>query len=67
MGDRAVMTWAAMDKFVYKYEYDNPAARVTRLYFDGECPDHYVGLNSECGVSHGKPALRLSTGEIIEI
>ena len=67
MGDRAVMTWADFDKRVYKYEFDHPSARVTRLFFDGECPDHYVGLYSECGVSHGKPALRLSTGDIIEI
>ena len=61
------MTWEAFDKRIYKWEYDNPAKRVTRIYFEGECPDHYVGLNSECNVSHGKPAIRLSSGEIIEI
>lgn len=61
------MTWAELDKLVYKYECDHPAHRITRIYFDGDnAPEHYVGRSSECGLSHGAPGVRLSSGEIVQ-
>lgn len=61
------MTWAEFDARVYRWEAENMEKRVTRVFFDGECPAEYNGKMSECGVSHGAPSIRLSTGEIIEI
>ena len=68
MGERVVLTWAEFDKIIYKWEHDNNNSRITRLYFDGaEAIPHYVGKNSECDVSYGKPGFMLSTGERIDI
>jgi hypothetical protein len=42
--------------------------RITRIFFDGaDAPLHYTGCFSECDLSHGKPAIRLSSGEVVEI
>lgn len=61
-------TWAEIDKAVYAYEHANPTRRITRIFFDGDdAPEHYVGMKSECDVEHGAPAIRLSSGDIIEI
>lgn len=61
------MVWADFDKALYAYEHANPTHRITRIFFDGDAPEHYVGMNSECDLSHGKPSIRLSSGDIIEI
>jgi hypothetical protein len=63
-----LMTWAEFDKKLYKWEFDNQNLRITRIFFDGEdAPLHYTGCFSECDLSHGKPAIRLSSGEVVEI
>ena len=42
--------------------------RITRVWHPGtDAPTHYSGKMSECDVSFGKPRLRLSSGEVIEI
>lgn len=62
------MTWAEFDKKLYKWEFDNKDLRITRIYFDGEdAPTHYTGCYSECDLSHGKPSIMLSSGQVIEI
>jgi hypothetical protein len=64
---KPVLTWAEFDKQMYKWEWDNKNARITLIYFDNECPNHYTGCYSECDVVYGNPGYRLSTGEIVEI
>lgn len=60
------MTWLELDKLVYKYEHSHPTHRVTRIFFDGlDAPEMYSGIYSECGLSHGKPGIRLSSGEMV--
>lgn len=68
MDAKPVVTWAEFDKRIYAWELENKEKRITRVFFDGaDSPMHFAGLMSECDLSHGKPAIRLSTGEIIEI
>jgi hypothetical protein len=63
-----VLSWAEFDKKLYKWEFDNPNLRITRIFFDGaDAPLHYTGCFSECDLSHGKSAIRLSSGEVIKI
>lgn len=65
---RAQRTWPEFDRDLYAWELANTTLRATQIYFDGDgAPEHFSGTYSECGVSHGAPGLRLSTGEIIEI
>ena len=62
------MTWAEFDKKIYAWELANRDKRITRIFFDGtDGPIHFDGVMSECDLSHGKPSIRLSTGDIIEI
>lgn len=68
MDAKPVVTWAELDKRIYAWELANNTKRITRVFFDGvDAPVHFTGLMSECDLSHGAPAIRLSTGEIIEI
>ena len=67
MGERIMVRWPDFDKQLFKWEFDNKELRITRVYFDGECPNHYSGCYSEAPVSHGKPSVMLSSGEVIEI
>ena len=67
MGQRVMVTWAEFDKALYKWEFDHKELRVTRVYFEGECPAQYSGCYSEAPVSHGKPSIMLSSGQVIEI
>ena len=67
VGHRVMVTWANFDKALYKWEFDNKEKRITRVYFDGECPNAYSGCYSEAPVHHGKPSVMLSTGDVIEI
>lgn len=65
---RSTLSWAEFDRRLYAWELANTTLRATQIYFDGDgAPEHFTGTYSECGVSHGAPGLRLSTGEIIEI
>lgn len=62
------VTWAEFDKRIYAWELANKDKRITRVFFDGEgAPLHFVGVMSECDTSFGKPAIRLSSGQILEI
>lgn len=62
------MTWAEYDKKVYAWEAANSRERITLVWFDGpDAPRFWTGNYSECNVEIGKPALRLSTGAVIEI
>ena len=68
VGERDVLTWEEFDQKVYQWELANQTKRITKVYFDGEdARVHIVGVMSEFPVGHGKPSIRLSTGEIIEI
>ena len=68
MGQRNVLSWAEFDKRIYAWELANKDKRITRIFFDGtDAPAHFDGVMSECDFSHGAPAIRLSTGEILEI
>lgn len=68
MGTRPVVTWAEFDRRIYAWELANKDKRITRIFFDGEdAPSEFQGVMSDCGLSHGTPAIRLSTGEILEI
>ena len=65
---RVAITWAEFDKKIYAWELAHRDKRITRIFFDGEgAPEHFQGVMSECGLSHGIPSIRLSTGEILEI
>jgi hypothetical protein len=67
VGERDILTWAEFDKKLYKWEAENMKLRITRVMFDGDCPTDYSGKMSEAPIGFGKPSIRLSTGEIIEI
>jgi hypothetical protein len=67
MGEGNLLTWAEFDKRIYKWESDNMQKRITRVMFDGDCPADYSGKMSEAPIGFGKPSIRLSSGEIIEI
>lgn len=68
VGERDVLTWAEFDQKVYQWELANQTQRITKVYFDGDNAQvHIMGVMSEFPVGHGKPSIRLSTGEIIEI
>jgi hypothetical protein len=67
VGERDILTWAEFDKKLYKWEAENMDKRITRVMFDGDCPTDYSGKMSEAPIGFGKPSIRLSTGEIIEI
>lgn len=61
------LTWEAFDKLIYNWELKNKDKRITRIFFDGEgAPVHFDGVMSECDFSHGEPAIRLSSGQVIE-
>lgn len=61
------LSWPMFDRKIYAWEMANRNKRFTQIYFDGDCPDHYIGTYSECDVVQGSPSIRLSTGEVIEI
>lgn len=62
------LTWPEFERRLSAFEMRNNTLRITQVYFDGEdAPEHFAGTWSECGISHGVPAVRLSTGETIEI
>ena len=66
--ERVAITWAEFDKKIYAWELAHRDKRITRIFFDGEgAPEHFQGVMSECGLSHGKPSIRLSSGDILEI
>ena len=67
LGAGSVLTWLEYENKLFTWEFENPVDRITRVYFDGECPPEYVGCYSQAPVSHGKPAFMLSTGEITRI
>lgn len=69
MVDRAVLTtWANFDKRLFAWELENQGQRITQVMFNGaDRPDYFAGVMSECAVVEGKPSVRLSTGDIIEI
>ena len=68
VGERDLLTWEQFDRKVYQWELANQTKRITKVYFDGEgAAVHIIGMMSEFPVGHGKPSIRLSTGEIIEI
>jgi hypothetical protein len=67
VGAGDLLTWAEYEKRLNEWELINRESRISRVYFDGECPPEYASCFAQAPVFSGKPSFMLSTGYVIEI
>jgi hypothetical protein len=62
------MSWDDFDKYLYRWEAENPQKRITFAWFTGDDRQHhYSGKFSEFDIGPGENSFRLSSGEVITL